>query len=482
MRKRFEQQMIIGIKPIEKIEVNKKCRDAFPKLVLALKELYLRSEYNEKIFCILEGKITKNKKKTGRNGMGLWVLFVLAQTRLCLNISYDRLFHMANYDSLLRQILGIETEYGFKKIEIEYQNIIDNVSLLDDMTLGKINQIIVEMGHEVFKKKETEALRLKTDSFVVKSNVHFPTDYNLLFDSARKCADVIGQFLKSHSQIKGWRKLKNWHRELKNNMRTLGQSTKSGGKNKPERVSQVAKRYIEKARLFSDKVTNEKPNFPLEDLKDLIMHEQLEYYQTMLDKHIDLLERRIIKGEEIPHEEKIFSIFEPYTEWINKGKTHPNVELGKNLQVTSDQYHLIIDFKIMEQEVDKSTVIPLADRILSRHKVGGWSFDKGFYSKPNKELLQLFIDNLVMPKKGGLNNQEQEEEHSKGFLKHRKKHSAIESNINELGYRGLDQCPDKGYEHFKRYIALGICAYNLHRIGAELIRQEKVKSIRKKAA
>jgi len=82
------------------------------------------------------------KKQTGRNGLNLWQIFVLAQFRLALNIDYDRLHHMANYDSLLRQLLGNETETGLKKIEIAYQWILDNVQLLDDNTLRKINEII----------------------------------------------------------------------------------------------------------------------------------------------------------------------------------------------------------------------------------------------------------------------------------------------------------------------------------------------------
>ena len=226
MRKRFEQQYVIGHKRIEDIIVDLKCRDAFPKLVLALKKLYTTPEYNEHIFNILEDKIVKGKKKTGRKGMDMWILFVLAQTRLCLNISYDRLYHMANYDTLFRQIMGIETDHLFDKITIEYQNIIDNVSLLDDSTLVKINEIIVKMGHETFKKKETEALCLKTDSFVVESNVHFPTDYNLLWDSARKCSDVIGYFTDKYPTIKGWRNLRYWYRQLKNKSREIAQSSK----------------------------------------------------------------------------------------------------------------------------------------------------------------------------------------------------------------------------------------------------------------
>lgn len=471
MRKRFELQYSIGQKRIEDTVIDLKCRDAFPKLLLALKELFINSEYNEQVFRILEDKIQKGKAKTGRTGMELWQIFVLAQARLCLNASYDRLHDLANNHSTFRQIMGIETDYSFKKITIEYQNIIDNVNLLDAQTLKKINETIVKMGHHVFKKKETEALHLKTDSFVVESNVHFPTDYNLLWDSARKCTDVIGDFLEKYPNTKGWRKLHHWYKQLKNKMREISQSNKKSQEIKKTLVSE----YLEKATLFSQKLKQEKEHLPMADITDLGLHYSLEYYMKMLDKHIDLLERRVLKGEEIPHSEKVFSIFEGYTEWINKGKQFPNVELGKNTQITTDQFHLIVDHVVMDGEVDKTSVISLADRVLPIYNVYSWSFDKGFYSKENKEVLSLFVDKLVMPKKGKLNKAEQEEEKQAGFVKLRHKHSGVESNINALEVKGLDRCPDKGFDHFKRYVAMAVCAYNLHRIGAELQRQEKLK-------
>jgi hypothetical protein len=483
MRKKFEQQLRFGQISIPQVQVNLKNRSAFTKLILALQHLFVTPEYNEKVFNILEDRILKGKKKTGRPGMDLWIIFVLAQTRLCMNLDYDALHHMANYDKLLRQIMGIEFDnyYAIEPIEFEYQNILDNVSLLDDETVRELNQIVVEMGHDVFKKKEEEPLRLKTDSFVVESNVHFPTDYNLLWDSARKCIDMITKFINKHLNLTGWRKLNYWRRELKNKMRALAQVGRKGGQNKKTRLLKAANNYIETAKLFLDKLENEKHNFPLSDLKDLDLHMELEYYQSMLIKHIDLVERRLIKGEEIPHHEKLFSIFETYTEWINKGKQNPNVELGKNFQVTTDQFNLAVDYKIMENEVDKSTVIALGDRILMRYTVASWSFDKGFYSKLNKEVLSLYVENVAMRKMGKLTMSEKEEESQAKFKKLCNKHSAVESNINELEHRGLDRCPDKGYEHFKRYLGLGICAYNLHKIGAELLRIEREKTIRQAA-
>ena len=83
-------------------------------------------------------------------GMDLWQIFVLAQVRLCMDLSYDRLHYLANSDKLLRSIMGIERVSGYGQIELDYQNIYDNVNLLDDKTLSELNQIIVSFGHEVF--------------------------------------------------------------------------------------------------------------------------------------------------------------------------------------------------------------------------------------------------------------------------------------------------------------------------------------------
>jgi IS5 family transposase len=333
MRKRFEQQMTIGIIPIGETKITTKKRSgAFPGLCAALKEIFITPKWNEKVFEILEAKITADKQKTGRPGMDLWQIFVLSQVRLLKDLSYDDLHDLANNHALIRQIMGVEKGFGYERYEFEYQTVVDNVSLLDDETVRELNQVIIEFGHEVFKKKKVEALCLKTDSFVVESNVHFPTDYNLLWDSARKCLDMVDKFLKKYPEVPGWRKKGDWYRQLKNSMRAVGKVSSSGGKGKEQRVKRAVRYYLSKARALQDKLERSKEDLPTGDIMDVLIHLELDRYMDLLDKHIDLLERRMIKGEQIPHEEKTFSIFEEYTEWITKGKLHPNVELGKKLE------------------------------------------------------------------------------------------------------------------------------------------------------
>ncbi|OFY83421.1 MAG: hypothetical protein A2275_17080 [Bacteroidetes bacterium RIFOXYA12_FULL_35_11] len=323
---------------------------------------------------------------------------------------------------------------------------------------------------------------LKTDSFVVESNVHFPTDYNLLWDCARKSLDTVVYFAEKYSEISGWRKVKNWYGELKSMMRILGKANASGGKNKDKRVKKAAQQYLKKANLLVKKIEESQYSFPQVDAIDVAHHIALIRYIELLKKHIDLVARRILQGEQIPHEEKMFSIFETYTEWLTKGKQHPNVELGKNVAITSDQYHLIIDYKIMENQTDNEIVTELKEKITSKYTVFSWSFDKGFWSKLNKVELQEKVEKVILPKKGKRNQIEEEEETDKLYRKLRHKHSAVESNINELEHRGLDRCRDRGYEHFKRYVGLAVCTYNLRRIGKFLMDEYASQEAAKKAA
>lgn len=477
MRKRFDTNPELGMRPIEETPVLEKSRDSLQSIVRALLALYSNKEYLHEILNIVEDSVSKNKKHTGRFGLNLWQIFVLAEFRMSLNLSYDRLHSMVFSDSVLRQILGVEVLVGtmFQQEEIfTRKRIIDNVHLLTDEDLQKINSIIVDFGHkEVFVVKKKEGLNLKTDSFPVQAEVHFPSDHSLLNDSARKAGDVIKKILKE-SNIIGWRKFKDWTNTMKNLQRNYAKANTSGGRYKEKRTQETADKYLAKAVAFSKKLNQFVEESYCNNTINPIYITDLKGYLWLLDKHIDLFYRRVKLGEKIPHDEKLFSIFEQYAEWLSKGKR--NVEIGKNTSITTDQYGLIIDYYIMENETDSQIVIDTKDRILACFNVDSWSFDKGYWSKSNYQAFGIDeVKYLVMPKKGKLNKIEKTRENTPEFKKYRKKHSAVESNVNEVEHSGLHRCRDKGYAGFKRYIGMGVIAYNLKRIGKELRNQDEIK-------
>ena len=123
----------------------------------------------------------------------------------------------------------------------------------------------------------------------------------------------------------------------------------------------------------------------------------------------------------------------------------------------------------MENQTDSQVLLQIADKVLLNHKVQSWSYDRGYWNADNKAVLSLSVPKVVMAKKGKLSMSEKEEEKQPDILKLKNRHSAVESNIHALETRGLDRCPDRGYSHFKRYIGLGVCAYNLCCIGRALM-------------
>ena len=177
-------QIKIGEIDISNIWIDPKCRDDIPQILRGLQHVYKDKETKEEIFKLLEQEIAPTKdKKNGRPGMTLWSIFVLGILRVNLNIDYDRLHDLSNHHDTIREMLG---HTNFKdKYYYHWQTLKDNIELITPEFLDKVNQIVVKAGYRLIKKKFEEPLHGRCDSFVVETNVHFPTDINLLLDATR---------------------------------------------------------------------------------------------------------------------------------------------------------------------------------------------------------------------------------------------------------------------------------------------------------
>ena len=189
------------------------------------------------------------------------------------------------------------------------------------------------------------------------------------------------------------------------------------------------------------------------------------------------LSRRVLSGETIPQKEKIFSIYEPHVEWINKGRTDGSVNIGNILSIATNEAHFIVIYKLYINSSDVKQLKPIIDKTIATYpkfKLTGCDSDKGYYSLANVEYLKsLGIENVIIPKKGKLSAAEKEVESSEVFRYYRKKHAVIESNINMLQHHGLNRCLDHGIEGLERAIGCSVIAYNLHRLGNFIIEKDE---------
>lgn len=139
-----------------------------------------------------------------------------------------------------------------------HQTLRDNVALLDDELLRQINARIAAAGREVFAKKggaPVAALKVKVDPYVLETDVHFPTDLNLLWDAGRKCVDLIVKYREPFGYaLTGWRKAKAWRRQLKACERITSQIVYRGDPNKEARVKRAVRDYLAVGRELSAKV------------------------------------------------------------------------------------------------------------------------------------------------------------------------------------------------------------------------------------
>ncbi len=471
MRKRFEVQLGLGSVPIEFVKIPTRTRDELPPTLVALQWIFITPEVSEQVFALLEEAIVGDRGEVGRPGMDLWQILVFGVVRLTLDVNYYRLHYIANCDSLVRQLLGqpaFDMEFEFALSTIK-----ENVPLLSEDLLEQINAVVAKHGHDCIKKDA--ALEIKTDSYVFETNVHFPRDLSLAWDCARKCI-VLGARLAKFNGLKGWRKNEYWLKRLKGLSRDCARACRSGGKNKEDRIAQTAQNYLTSLYNIEKKVLSLLHELgdlePSEELYRKV--EELSAYHDLLIKHSFLISDRLIEGRTITPGEKLYSIFEQHTEWVNKGKSRPNVELGHRLLIATDQYGMIHDYKIMFGGNEASEVAPLVDRLMAKIGLGNissLSFDRGFSSIENRQLLEFMMPEteVVMGKKGKLSAADKERQNKKSWRRLANRHSAVESDINCLEHHGLNRCPDKGYQAYAQYAGLGVLAYNLHKIGNHLL-------------
>lgn len=313
---------------------------------------------------------------------------------------------------------------------------------------------------------------------MLETDVHFPTDLNLLWDAGRKSLDLIAKYRDQLGYgLPHWRKIKDWRRRFKALERISSKAVFGGGAQKEARVRQAVSEYVAVARELSAKVAESLLGL-CEQAVEATHWEELAYFHGMLDKHLDLVERRLLRQEKIPAAEKVFSLFEPHTEWIAKGKTRPAVELGHRLLVATDQHHLIQDYDVPVGAVEVDQSVPVADRLLGRYgleAIASMSFDKGFTRSADRALLSLYIPEVIMPKRGKKTEAEAARQSQKKFVALRRAHSAVESDINALEHHGLNRCLDVGLAGYLRYVGFGVLAFNLHQIGRELLAQPSVR-------
>jgi IS5 family transposase len=493
MRKVIDPQLKFGEQDIGAIWLDPKSRDDIPQLLKGLQYIYITPGLRERVFAILEEVLPervgdkaegKADPDTGRPGMQQWKILVLGTLRLGLNTDYDRILELANQHNTLRQMLGHGSWEDDTRYEL--QTLKDNLRLFTPEILDRINQEVVRAGHTLVKKSPQDGLNARCDSFVAETNVHFPTDSNLLLDAIRKTIETCADLAQANG-LSEWRQSRynvNQFRKAYRKVQRLRHSTsKDEAKREAKRqeIETAYRAYLEQAQGYLERARDTRARLQIGCALPVVLLAPLDGYMAHAERQIEQIRRRVLQGEIIPHHEKVFSIFQPHTEWIVKGKAGVPVELGLRVCVVEDQHGFILHHQVMEKCTDDQVAVPLVEQTKARHPaLSSVSFDKGFHSPQNQIELKAIVDQVVLPKKGKRSKADTERERDPQFIRLRRRHSAVESCINALEVHGLDRCPDHGINGFKRYVALAVVARNIQQLGAVLRKQEAEAEKRKR--
>ena len=219
------------------------------------------------------------------------------------------------------------------------------------------------------------------------------------------------------------------------------------------------------------------------DLMDSIaideLRRKIEYYCQLGDRVIDQTRRRVLKGEQVPADEKLYSIFEVHTDLIVRGKIQKPIEFGHKIYLSESARGLITQYKVLDGNPSDQDHVKTS---LENHKkVFGcapdlYSSDRGFFSEDNiKECKKAGAKLICIPQRGGKRSPDREAfEKSPAFKSGQRFRAGIEGRISVLFRgRGMKRCPDEGRERFETFVGACVLANNLMIIAHLLIEKEK---------
>ncbi len=370
-------------------------------------------------------------------------------------------------------------------MDFDWRRIEDNLIKLQPETLKKINDLIVRAGHQL-QPQAIESVR--GDTFVVETNIHYPTESSLIGDGLRKVVRLAAE-LAAANGLAGWRQQEHLLNNVRQLVHAIGRASRAKGQGadrlKPgyKKLLRLAKDVLARAGLllqvfaFSVDRASGSPEEVKNATAPATPEALLLHYVTLTEKVCDNAQRRVLQGETLANEEKIFSIFEPHTELIKRGKQPNPIQFGHNTLVVEDAVGFVVDYRVVADGVlDQDLVVPVMKELQERlgGKIRSASFDRAFHTPQNQKGLAEIVRTPCIASKGQEKGRQQQQEATVAFRQARQHHPGVESAIAALqAGNGLKRCRDRSRRGYERYVGLGVLGRNLHTLGKLLLAQDR---------
>lgn len=398
----------------------------------------------------------------GRPATPLVVTGCMAVVRRLMSWSYRVLAEQVNASVGWRWVCQV-----YQHPLPNFRTICDREALLKPKTLSLIQAKVVHLGQAA---GVTTGTRLRVDSSVTESDIHYPTDSSLLNDAARVLSRLVHQAREVlHPRTpadKVW--FRDRHRQARRLARQIGQLARKGRKNTEKDSLKLYRQLLQVVEALMAQVAYLQPRLARSpSLTALGLQEMLSTYLPLVQCVIDQTERRVLHGQSVAASEKVVSLFEPHTAIICRGKAKPkDTEFGHKIWYAEVDGGLISEHRILTgNPPDAQQLLPSlkAHRRLFGKAPRELSGDRGIYSPDNeREARAMGVRRVSLPKPGYKSKRRQRRERQPWFRAAQRFRNGIEGRISHLRRaRGLTRCLNHGLLGLERWIGWGIIANNI---------------------
>jgi transposase, IS5 family len=413
-------------------------------------------------------KRSPKSRTRGRRGVPAEIVMRMLLLKHIRNWSFAELEREVRPNLLYREF----TRIGSGKVP-DAKTLGRQAQALGPQVVRQMHQRVVALAVE---NKVVQGRKMRVDTTVVETNIHYPTDSSLLGDGD----GVLTRLMKKVTAITGavGTKLRDSMRSVQRRVAEIARASRAKGEKGKAKLDllypkllQITGRVLGQARRFSGEIGS-----GVKCSKDILQQAKLQGLRAQIDDMVETVKKvvhqtkaRVFGGDtHVPG--KILSIFEQSTEVIRKGKASKPTEFGKVVKVQEAENQIVIDFEVYDQKPSDSDLLIPA---LQTHKqlLGRVpnlaAADAGFFSAKNEaEAQKMGVKRVSVPNRSTKSLARRQHQKQRWFKKGQKWRTGCEGRISLLKRRhGLRRSLYKRAAGIKRWVGLGVIADNLINMG-----------------
>jgi transposase, IS5 family len=427
---------------------------------------------DDQIFQHVKADLSRRRPhttETGRPSTPVEVILRLLVVQHLYTWSYAQTEHFVGDSLVLRQFcrLGLDPVPHHTTL-MRWSNV------LQPETMHRLLDRVTELARGL---KVTRGRKLRVDSTVVATAIHYPTDSTLLFDGVRVLSRLVQRAtlaLTGKRQRVGIQRM----RAAKQLVRRIEATAAAHvtARDRAERPT-LYRRLLGLAQASLDQAERVRQTLATQTQASMRpLHSTLGSMAELVQQVIVQTQRRVINGESVPASAKLVSLFEPHTAIVRRGKAHLPAEFGRKIMFDEVDGGLVTRFAVLAGNPPDAPELP---RSLQHHQARFdqvptvLTADRAFFTLDNERLAHdLRIPSVALPRPGPLTSTQREVQHSVAFRRAYRWRAGIEGRISVLKRRfGLARCRYHGEQGMQRWVGWGVLAHNLRQISRSVASQ-----------